>query len=62
MCIRDSFNAACLAAFINGLAGAIAYSEKGDGLTASDLLNSIPRVIKNPVEEFRKHLIYRRVA
>jgi len=58
----DPFNAACLAAFINGLAGAIAYSEKGDGLTASDLLNSIPRVIKNPVEEFRKHLIYRRVA
>ncbi len=39
------FNAACMAAFINGMAGNMVYEEKGYGLIASDLLDKIPEVI-----------------
>ncbi len=43
------FDAACLAAYINGLAGALTYEELGEGMTATDLLANIPKVIKDPL-------------
>ncbi len=55
------FTAACLAAFINGLAGAIAYKEVGEGITPTDIIDRIPRVIADPLTMFRKYLIYKRV-
>jgi len=42
----DPFLAAQAAAFINGLAGEIAFKKLGEGLVATDLINSIPEVIK----------------
>lgn len=39
------FDAACAAAYINGLAGEAAAKKFGEGLLASDLLLEIPRVI-----------------
>jgi len=44
------FNAACMAAFINGLAGNMAYEEKSYGIVASDLIEKIPEVIKIYIE------------
>ena len=41
------FHAACIAAFINGMAGNMAYEEKSYGLVASDLLEKIPEVIRD---------------
>ncbi len=55
------FEAAYLGAFINGLAGCIAYAEKGESMTASDLVDCIPKALKNPMEEFRRTLVYRRL-
>ncbi|MEM3030943.1 MAG: NAD(P)H-hydrate dehydratase, partial [Candidatus Micrarchaeia archaeon] len=40
------FEAACLAAFINGAAGDLAFKELGYSLLASDLLGYLPRVFK----------------
>lgn len=40
------FETAQAAAFINGLAGEIAFQKLGEGLMATDLINSIPEVIK----------------
>lgn len=37
----DAFNAACFGAFVNGVAGDIAYSEKSISLLASDVLSRI---------------------
>ncbi len=42
-----SLEAACLAAKINGIAGARVGKEKGAGLLASDLLEEIPAALKN---------------
>uniref|UniRef100_A0A7J3ZIT1 Bifunctional NAD(P)H-hydrate repair enzyme n=1 Tax=Fervidicoccus fontis TaxID=683846 RepID=A0A7J3ZIT1_9CREN len=42
------FEAAFLAAYINGRAGEIASSCMGDGMTASDMLKFIPRLIVDP--------------
>lgn len=42
----DPFEAACIAAFINGVAGDMAYEEYGERLVATDLLDKIPKVIK----------------
>jgi len=42
----NAFEAAQAAAFINGLAGEIAFKKLGEGLVATDLINSIPEVIK----------------
>jgi ADP-dependent NAD(P)H-hydrate dehydratase / NAD(P)H-hydrate epimerase len=42
----DPFNAACAAAYINGKAGAIGGKKLRESLTASDLINSIPRAIR----------------
>lgn len=41
------FDAACLAVFINGLAGDEAYNQKGNGFSATDLVSYIGTVIKN---------------
>ena len=41
------FHAACMAAFINGMAGNMAYEEKSYGLVARDLLEKIPEVIRD---------------
>ena len=42
----NAFESAQAAAFINGLAGEIAFKKLGEGLVATDLINSIPEVIK----------------
>lgn len=43
----DSFDSACLGAFINGLAGDEAYEVKGNGFSATDLVSYIGKVIKD---------------
>ena len=40
------FEAACIAAFVNGAAGGLAYKEFGNGLLASDLPQCIAKVFK----------------
>ena len=42
----DPFLTAQVAAFINGLAGEIAFKKLGEGLMATDLIEAIPEVIK----------------
>jgi hydroxyethylthiazole kinase-like uncharacterized protein yjeF len=42
----DPFKAATAAAFVNGAAGDIAFEEKGYGLLATDMMENIPRVIR----------------
>ena len=44
------FNSACMAAFINGMAGNMAFEEKSYGMLASDIIEKIPEVIKEYVE------------
>jgi NAD(P)H-hydrate epimerase len=46
-----AFNAARMAAFLNGTAGNLAFVEKSYGMTATDLLESLPPVIA----EYREH-------
>jgi hydroxyethylthiazole kinase-like uncharacterized protein yjeF len=43
---NDPFKAATAAAFVNGTAGDIAFAEKGYGLLATDLIEKIPKVIR----------------
>lgn len=43
----SAFDSACLAAFINGLAGDEAFNVKGNGFSATDLVSYIGSVIKN---------------
>jgi len=43
----SSFDSACLAAFVNGVAGDVAFDEKGNGFSATDLVSHIGSVIKN---------------
>lgn len=43
----NSFDAACLGVFINGLAGDEAYNVKGNGFSATDLVSYIGNVIKD---------------
>ena len=43
----SSFDSACLAAFVNGVAGDRAFDEKGNGFSATDLVSHIGSVIKN---------------
>ena len=43
----NAFDASCLGAFINGLAGDEAYEVKGNGFSATDLVSHIGSVIKN---------------
>lgn len=42
----DTFSVACVAAYINGMAGDLAGQKYGEGLLASDSLKFIPLVIK----------------
>ena len=43
----NSFDSACLGAFINGVAGEKAFDEKGNGFSATDLVSYIGSVIKD---------------
>ena len=43
----NSFDSACLAIFINGLAGEEAFKVKGNGFSATDLVSYIANVIKD---------------
>jgi len=43
----DTFHSACMAAFINGMAGNMAFEDYGYGMVAGDLIYYIPEVIKN---------------
>ncbi len=43
----NTFDCACLGVFINGLAGDMAYDEKGNGFSATDLVSYIGGVIKD---------------
>ena len=43
----DTFDSACLGAFINGLAGDEAFNQKGNGFSATDLVSYIGSVIKD---------------
>ncbi|MCK5661497.1 MAG: bifunctional ADP-dependent NAD(P)H-hydrate dehydratase/NAD(P)H-hydrate epimerase, partial [Methanosarcinales archaeon] len=42
---HDAFDAACLAAFINGKAGDMAYDKYGTGLVATDIIDEIAGVM-----------------
>ena len=55
------FDAAALAAYINGAAGALAYREKGDSATTLDLIARIPEVIHEPEKRAREHTVYERL-
>ena len=55
LCRLPAFEAACIAAYVNGSAGMLASQRRGDGMTASDLVEEVPavlfaggRVHKNP--------------
>ncbi|BDC18298.1 NAD(P)H-hydrate dehydratase [Acidianus sp. HS-5] len=50
----SSFDAASIGAFINGLAGSLAYAKYSNHITPSDLIDEIPEVINNPLESFKK--------
>jgi hydroxyethylthiazole kinase-like uncharacterized protein yjeF len=45
--VDEPFKAATAAAFVNGTAGDIAFEAKGYGLLATDVMENIPRVIKD---------------
>jgi NAD(P)H-hydrate epimerase len=45
LCRLPAFEAACIAAYVNGSAGMLAAQERGDGMTASDLVERIPPVL-----------------
>jgi len=48
----EPFKAAYIGAFINGLAGDLAYKELGERLTATDVLDNIPLALKKPLESY----------
>jgi len=57
----SGFDAAAVAAYVNGAAGALAYRELGDSATVLDLLERIPHVLKAPEEVAGSALVYRRL-
>ncbi|MEM4024956.1 MAG: NAD(P)H-hydrate dehydratase, partial [Metallosphaera sp.] len=56
----DPFTSASLGAFVNGLAGTLAFKEMGAHITASDVVSKIAMVIGDPITSF-KQKIYKRV-
>ena len=48
----EPFKAAYIGAFINGLAGDLAFSKLGERLTATDVLENIPLAFKKPLESY----------
>jgi len=45
LCRLPAFEAACIAAYVNGSAGMVAAQKRGDGMTASDLVEEIPSIL-----------------
>ncbi len=45
LCRLPAFEAACIAAYVNGRAGSAAVAERGGGILASDLVDKIPQVL-----------------
>jgi NAD(P)H-hydrate epimerase len=45
LCHLPAFEAACIAAFVNGRAGSAAVAERGGGILASDIVDKIPSVL-----------------
>ena len=56
----EPFDAAMLGAFVNGLAGSLAYKEWGPHITATDLVEKIPQVMNDPLNAFANK-VYKRV-
>ncbi|MEM4704321.1 MAG: NAD(P)H-hydrate dehydratase [Candidatus Bathyarchaeia archaeon] len=52
----DPFEAAVAGAFVNGAAGDFVFAKKGYHMTATDLIDQIPKVLNNPM----RHLLVRR--
>ncbi len=57
----DAFDAAAVAAYVNGAAGALAYKERGDSATALDLVEKIPEVLWRPMEHAGEAVVYKRL-
>ena len=55
------FDAACIAAYINGAAGALAYKEYGESMTALDLVERIHVVINDPLGTAETAFLYKRL-
>lgn len=45
LCQLPAFDAACIAAYVNGRAGSAVVAERGGGILASDLVDKIPSVL-----------------
>jgi NAD(P)H-hydrate epimerase len=45
LCRLPAFEAACIAAYVNGRAGSLAVAERGGGILASDIVDKIPHVL-----------------
>jgi hydroxyethylthiazole kinase-like uncharacterized protein yjeF len=45
LCQMPAFEAACIAAYVNGRAGSAAVAERGGGILASDIVDKIPSVL-----------------
>ncbi|NMB79201.1 MAG: NAD(P)H-hydrate dehydratase [Methanomicrobiales archaeon] len=45
LCRMPAFDAACIAAYVNGKAGQAVAAERGEGMLASDLVDRIPRIL-----------------
>ncbi len=48
----NPFKAAYLGAFINGLAGDLAYKTYGERILATDIIDKIPEVLEKPLESY----------
>jgi NAD(P)H-hydrate epimerase len=45
LCHLPAFEAACIAAYVNGRAGSLVVAERGGGILASDIVDKIPQVL-----------------
>ena len=55
------FKSAYLGAFVNGVAGFLAYKDRGESMTALDIINRVHEVLKNPIEASKGALFYSRL-